>query len=214
MNLSHFQTLIFDCDGVILNSNTIKTEAFYQVALPYGRQCADSLVAYHVAHGGVSRYQKFQWFVDNVLDDKQVVVSKLVNAYAMAVKSALLQCEVTDGLLELREQTKHTNWLIVSGSDQNELREVFQLRQLADLFDGGIFGSPDDKKVILAREMANGNIKRPALFLGDSRYDFESAYGAGLDFVFLSQWTEFYGWQDFFVDKKITVVNAMADLLP
>lgn len=213
MNLSHFQTLIFDCDGVILNSNTIKTEAFYQVALPYGRQCADSLVAYHVAHGGVSRYQKFQWFVDNVLDDKQVVVSKFVNAYAMAVKSALLQCEVADGLLELREQTKHANWLIVSGGDQNELREVFQLRQLADLFDGGIFGSPDDKKIILAREMANGNIRNPALFLGDSRYDFESAHGAGLDFVFLSQWTEFYGWQAFFANKEITIANAVIDLL-
>jgi len=51
------------------------------------------------------------------------------------------------------------------------LREVFTQRDLAPLFDGGIFGSPDTKDSILSRELANGNIQPPALFLEDSRYD-------------------------------------------
>lgn len=30
----------------------------------------------------------------------------------------------------------------------------------------------------------------PALFLGDSKYDYQAASAAGLDFVFLSGWSE------------------------
>ena len=35
INLLQYQTLIFDCDGVVLNSNKIKTQAFYDVAKVY-----------------------------------------------------------------------------------------------------------------------------------------------------------------------------------
>ncbi len=52
MNLNHYQTLIFDCDGVILNSNQVKTQAFYKATLSYGEAAAESLVNYHIQHGG------------------------------------------------------------------------------------------------------------------------------------------------------------------
>jgi hypothetical protein len=42
-------TLVFDCDGVVLNSNRIKTEAFRLVAAPYGEAAAEALVQYHLA---------------------------------------------------------------------------------------------------------------------------------------------------------------------
>lgn len=195
--IGKYNTLVFDCDGVILNSNKIKTEAFYQVALPYGEKYAQDLVEYHINHGGVSRYQKFAWFIENVLKDSTISLDGLLVNYATTVKKALMTCEVVSGLQELREKTKHTNWLICSGGDQAELREIFIARGLSSFFDGGIFGSPDDKKVILSREIGCNNIKMPALFLGDSRYDHESALSVGLDFVFLTQWTEFRDWQSY-----------------
>lgn len=195
--INTYQTLVFDCDGVILNSNKIKTQAFYQVALPYGEAQAQALVDYHVQHGGISRYQKFAWFIGQVLQDHGVSLDNLLSAYAQTVQTALLECEVADGLFELKEQTKHANWLVCSGADQDELRQIFALRQLDKLFDGGIFGSPDDKKMILSRQINNFNIQQPALFIGDSRYDHESANLVNLDFIFLSKWSEFDNWQDY-----------------
>ena len=47
MDISQYATLIFDCDGVILDSNKIKTTAFYNTALPYGEDAAEALVNYH-----------------------------------------------------------------------------------------------------------------------------------------------------------------------
>lgn len=62
--LIEYKTLVFDCDRVILNSNKVKTEAFYQSALAYGEQAAQALVEYHIANGGISRYKKFAYFLD------------------------------------------------------------------------------------------------------------------------------------------------------
>lgn len=210
MNIMDYQTLVFDCDGVVLNSNKVKTEAFYQAALPYGDTAAKQLVDYHVARGGISRYKKFEWFVQNVVVGQQgPSLDELLGAYAAEVRHGLLTCDIADGLFELREKTKHANWLIVSGGDQQELREVFAERGLARLFDGGIFGSPDSKDIILARELATKTIKQPALFLGDSRYDHEASSLAKLDFVFLNYWTEFADWNNYCLKNNIQTKSTL-----
>ena len=59
------------------------------------------------------------------------------------------------------------------------------------------FGSPSVKDEILARKLDNGNIQKPAAFLGDSRYDHEAAHQAELDFIVVSGWSE---WSDYFRD--------------
>lgn len=210
-----YATLVFDCDGVVLDSNKVKTEAFYQAALPYGAAAAAALVDYHVRHGGVSRYQKFAMFLDELVPKHAAGPGRdeLLAAYAADVYRGLMNCAVAAGLERLRRRTPAARWLIVSGGDQAELREVFARRGLAPLFDGGIFGSPDTKDEILARELARGTIVQPALFLGDSRYDYLAARRAGLDFTFISQWSEFEGWQDYAAEQGFKTVATLASLL-
>jgi phosphoglycolate phosphatase-like HAD superfamily hydrolase len=65
--LSHYRTFIFDCDGVLLDSNHVKTKAFYTAGLPYGEDAARHLVDYHCRNGGVSRYQNFDYFLRNIV---------------------------------------------------------------------------------------------------------------------------------------------------
>ena len=139
-NLGKYKTLVFDCDGVVLDSNKIKTQAFYNATQSYGHEFADQLVKYHLKNGGVSRYEKFEYFMASILKrDVDVLSLKiLLDIFAMEVKKGLLQCNVAEGLKRLKAQTLSANWLIVSGGDQEELREVFLERDLARLFDGGI----------------------------------------------------------------------------
>jgi phosphoglycolate phosphatase-like HAD superfamily hydrolase len=125
----------------------------------------------------------------------------------------LLHCEVAQGLLALREITPDANWMILSGGDQQEIRTLFAKRNLQSLFDGGLFGSPDNKDTVLAREKMNGNLQFPALFIGDSKYDYEAAIRAGLDFVFLSDWTEVADWQTYCEANKIKVLANIAALI-
>ncbi|TVU87584.1 HAD family hydrolase [Vreelandella titanicae] len=212
--IDYYKTLIFDCDGVVLSSNQVKTDAFYQAALPYGEAAAKALVNYHVSNGGISRYKKFAYFVDHLVPSKSGPgLDKLLERYASQVREGLMGCEVASGLQALRESTTQARWLIVSGGDQTELRDVFSQRGIAGLFDGGIFGSPDSKDVILKRELDSGNIQQPALFLGDSKYDHQAASTAGLDFVFMSDWTEVSDWQHWVTSQKINVKQNIAALM-
>lgn len=195
----NFSTLVFDCDGVILDSNKIKTEAFREVAERFGSQAADELVEYHVHNGGISRYHKFEYLMVDILGrtSTKSAVNKLASDYGDCVYSGLLTCSVTPGLKELREATKDTTWMIVSGGDQNELRRVFAERELDTLFDSGIYGSPHTKDEILHNMNSDGKLKHPAIFLGDSRYDHEAALNAGIQFVFIHGWTELPEWEKY-----------------
>ena len=218
LQVTDYASLVFDCDGVILNSNRVKTDAFYQTALPYGEAAAQAMVDYHVANGGVSRYLKFAHFLEQLVPEYAAGRSgpnldELLEHYANAVLEGLLSCEVAPSLEQLRELTPNTRWLIVSGGDQAELRHVFAQRGLTELFDGGIYGSPDTKDEILARELQNNTIQMPALFLGDSKYDYQAASTAGLDFVFLSGWSEVKGWQAWVKKKGIVVKDNIETLL-
>jgi len=193
LDLTQYRTLIFDCDGVILNSNPIKTEAFYQAALPYGEDAARALREYHVRNGGISRYHKFDWFLTEVIGQSEPDPEErqaLLNAYAKNVWDGMLTCEVDEAIFELRKQTPHARWMVASGSDEQELREIFRLRGLDELFDAGIYGSPRTKEEIFAELAATNNLLTPAVFFGDSRYDFRASKAADLDFFFISHWSE------------------------
>jgi phosphoglycolate phosphatase-like HAD superfamily hydrolase len=205
-DLTFYKTLVFDCDGVVLNSNKIKTRAFYDVASIYGHKVAKEFKDYHCENGGISRYAKFEYLITDILNAKleQQLLQSLLDDFAHKVKQALITCEVAKGLETLRQKTKLANWLIVSGGDQSELREVFADRRLDKYFDGGIFGSPDNKDAILKRELNSKNITKPAIFIGDSKYDYEVAQLSGLDFIFLTGWTDVEDFSSWCDEKSIS----------
>lgn len=215
MNVKHYKTLVFDCDGVVLDSNKVRAKAFYHCALPYGEAHAEALEAYHILHGGVSRYVKFEVLLRDMLGlpVTDEAMKTLLHNFTTEATKGLLKCELAAGLKELREITPDAKWILVSGADQAELREVFAQRGIAGWFNGGIFGSPLNKDEILARELASGNCQLPGVFFGDSRYDIEASRRAGLDSVFLSQWTDFVGWQDYCTTHDVFTVPGFEPLL-
>ena len=164
--------------------------------------------------GGVSRYHKFDYYLHEILHQPVTddAIQALLDGFARELEVSLMECDIAECLLELRDATPHANWMIVSGGDQQELRSLFAKRNLAHFFDGGIFGSQENKDTVLAREKANGNLKLPALFIGDSKYDFEAAKRANLDFVFLSGWTEVHNWETYCTDNNIVVFDTIKQL--
>ncbi len=217
MKLDNYRTIIFDCDGVVLNSNRIKTDAFHRVASRFGKVHADNLVEYHTKNGGVSRYLKFEWFLTDQLQldpqNQEVLLNELVGQYAEQVRAALVNAEAADKLKELRDATSGSGWMIVSGGDQAELRDVFTARGEICLFDKGIFGSPDNKVDIFQREMSRGGILEPAIFIGDSRYDHVAAKEAGLDFIFVKEWSEFKDINEYAEINDVETLMRLSDLL-
>ncbi len=215
--IQQYKTIVFDCDGVVLDSNVLKTEAYFRTAKNLGAtdSQAQASVDYHVKLGGVSRYHKFDYYLREILKQPATkeAIQALLDEFGRELEVGLMECKMADGLFELREATPNANWMILSGGDQQELRTLFAKRKIDHLFNGGIFGSPDNKDTVLAREFANNNLQYPALFIGDSKYDYEAATRAGLDFLFLSDWTEVHGWQEYCHLNNITVIGRIQQLL-
>ncbi|MGB5134600.1 MAG: HAD hydrolase-like protein [Prochlorococcaceae cyanobacterium] len=217
MNITKYKTLIFDCDGVILDSNKIKSEAFYRAALPFGEEHARFLVGYHQSRGGISRFEKFRFFLFEYLaidDPSGELLEELLNSYAKNVMEGLLTCACTPGLSELRKRTPDAKWMVVSGGKQDELREVFAKRKLEHFFDAGIFGSPDSKDDIVKREIDRGTLLREAVFFGDSKYDYYVASRFNLEFIFISHWTEMPGWEAFCRTEGIVSSDFVGAVFP
>jgi phosphoglycolate phosphatase-like HAD superfamily hydrolase len=213
MKITDYNTIVFDCDGVVLDSNKIKTQAFFNAAISYGAIKAQELVNYHIERGGVSRYKKFEWFIERYGALPHTDLKKLLENYAEEVEKGLLSCKIANGLKEFRELTSNAKWLIVSGGAQHEIREIFHKRNIAKYYESGVFGSPDTKDEILKRELANGNISFPALFIGDSKYDFEAATNANLDFIFLTDWSEVVDKETWCNDNSIEMKSNLGEFL-
>lgn len=216
MAFKEYASVVFDCDGVILNSNHLKIQAYYNTAIQFGASStqAQALVEHHIALGGISRYPKFEYFICHIMQQPftEASMHKLLTDFNAEVEAALMQCEVSSALPALRANSA-AGWMVLSGGDQAEIRHVFAQRGLAHYFNLGIFGSPDNKDQVLAREIASGQLRLPALFIGDSQYDHQASQRAGLDFVFLSDWTDLPDWQAYTGAHQITVRPHLQDLL-
>lgn len=219
--LKRCQTVIFDCDGVVLNSNNIKSEAFFYAARSWGVEPAHSLVEYHQRNGGVSRYAKFRYFLDEIIkrelekkseSEKSRIFNSLLKAYGKRVEQGLLSCEISSGLQKLRLELPSTRFLIVSGGDEVELRKLFGQRGLTEIFDGGVFGSPCGKEEIVSRELRRGNVRGEVALIGDSKLDMEVALKFKFFPVFLSLWSEFSDWKRYCSEKEIEVFRDLDEL--
>ena len=218
--LRRYNSLIFDCDGVILNSNAIKTESFRTILKGYNQEAIEDFINYHKNNGGISRYIKLENFLNNIVpkycknfkkDPEEL--SSLLKKYSNECLSSLYQAEVAQNLKKMREITIDIPWMIVSGGDQNELRKVFKYKNIYEYFDAGIFGSPNKKIDILIREIKKGNIKFPALMFGDSKLDYDVAVFNKIDFVFVHKWSDFKDYNNFCKKNSIKMVSYLSDFL-
>ena len=216
MDLTKYNTIIFDCDGVLLNSNFKKSEAYRYAAIDFGatKEQAQKLVQYHVENTGISRYVKFEYFLTNILQQpfNEEDFSFLIKSLNHHILKILNDCEVATGLDKLRELTKNQHWMVMSGGDQEEVRTILASNHIDHLFDYGIYGSPDSKHDIVKHHLENKHNFMPAIFFGDSEYDIKTAKNFNLDFIFISGWSDFSAWEEAVKRENVKSVKHLQDL--
>lgn len=183
--------LVFDCDGVILDSVPVKTRAFARLAEPYGQEAVDRMILYHTVHGGVSRYRKFEWFFQEVLGRE--ITPQESEAWARKFADYALD-EVRRCRLIPGAETVLDTWFgtlpmyICSGAPKPELELVLGERGLAHFFNG-IYGSPPAKAELLKEIVKKEKKLAPAEFvmIGDSITDRDAAAAAETQFYGIGQ---------------------------
>jgi HAD superfamily hydrolase (TIGR01549 family) len=215
-------TFIFDCDGVILNSNNLKKKVFRKLSLKWGVGPSDKFMLYLLGAKGLSRNDLFKHLIFQILPEfgfrycekeSYEILSWLVALFSKEMGKRLLRCDVAEHLKEVKERYPKSNWLIISAGSTQEIKSVFIERKIFQYFNNGIYGGPESKHNIIKKLSLSGIIKKPVVFFGDSINDYEAALHAGFLFVFVSKWTDMDNWPEFTLKKNIPTLNTVADLL-
>ena len=217
IKLEKYKTFMFDCDGVILNSNKTKSDAFYKSILHYGEELAYQFKEYHKQNGGISRQEKYDFLIDELAPKYKRKIKEtnydLCKKFSEIINEDLLTCEISQSLKDLRESYKSSNWLVVSGGNEKELNDLFQYRDISNYFNKGIFGNPRSKYQIISDYMKDDGDIGEVIFIGDSKHDYEVATYYNFDFLFMSEWTEVHNWKSWIALKNIKQIHNLKTLL-
>ena len=214
INLNKYKTFIFDCDGVILNSNKIKSTSFRDITKKFGIKKSDKFYKYHIENGGVSRNEKFKYFVNNILKiNDEKLIKSLISEYSNKIYGSLLKCEVSNCLDQLKKKFNLNEWIVLTGGNENEVKKIFRKKQIFHFKRKNIYGSPKSKYENYKQLKKNKLIKFPIIFFGDSRYDYEFSRDNNIDFIFVNGWTEFKDWEEFCKKKLIKTIKNLCELI-
>lgn len=182
--------IVFDCDGVLLDSNELKSECFRLALRAAG--CTEADIArfrdFQRANFGTSRQRLFEAFLAWELECRPAQDRDgLVALYAAQLRGRYVTTPATPGMREVVSALARPH--IVSGSDQAELREVLAERGDAPLF-GQIRGGPTGKAHHLAELLGQeGASPRDMLFVGDAEADFRAAQAIGCHFLYMDRFS-------------------------
>ena len=195
-----YKHIIFDFDGVLVESNEIRFNGFRKLFKSFSEDQVEQLVTYARANGGVSRYKKIKYFFNEIRREpvSEDAVDQLALEFSDLVEQDVVNAEPVKGALGfLEECSSEFSFAIVSGSDQKELRRI-------DHFFEKILGSPTEKKDNIAALLSELNWKETdTLYVGDSKNDLDAARANDLDFI---------GRSSGLVDWKSTDVRFVPDL--
>ena len=180
MEPSEFEVILWDFDGVIIDSNSVREFGFREVLKEFDSEQVEQLIAFHNANGGWSRYVKFRYFYEEILkrpiseSKVQELASRFSSIMVKSLPNSELLIEETIGFIqEMSSQGKQMH--IVSGSDGNELRSLCEQLELSKYFKS-IHGSPTPKPALVKAIIDHDNISASQYCLiGDAVNDYEAA---------------------------------------
>lgn len=171
--------ILWDFDGVLMDSMPIRDQGFYEVLKKYPRTEVEELMNFHRKNGGLSRYVKFRYFFEEVRKEKvsEAEVKNWAYRFSVVMRKNLIKDDliIKDSMEFVRNNHEHFKMHIVSGSDQEELRYLCKENNIASFFNS-IHGSPTPKISLVEQVIKkNGYKKEETILIGDSVNDYEAA---------------------------------------
>ena len=180
------KAIVFDFDGVILDSVDVKTKAFEMLYAEYGKHIQQMVVKYHLDNGGISRFEKFKYFHNNLLN-KDISNSQLKilgDRFSSLVFEKVCSSNYINGAYEFLQycNKKYLNF-ICTGTPYSEIVKILHFKKL-DKFFNHVYGSPMTKTQIIVEIQKRYDLeKNDILFIGDAMTDYNASQKAKISFV-------------------------------
>jgi len=187
MKPQEFKIILWDFDGVIIESNSVRENGFKEVLRMFPSDQVEKLLVYHNINGGLSRYVKFRYFFEEIRKEKitEEKVDNLSSQFSVIMKKNLKDPNLLiTPIVEFIKNQYNTGKImhIVSGSDQVELRGLCEDLKINHFFKS-INGSPTHKSKLVENVINNDNeLPSSYCLIGDSINDYEAAQDNSITF--------------------------------
>ncbi|WP_423146042.1 HAD family hydrolase [Rubrolithibacter danxiaensis] len=180
------KNIFFDFDGVLCESVAVKTEIFRKLYEPFGKEIADKVVAHHLAHTGVSRFEKIPYYHKTFLNIElsSQEVNEWAGQYSKLAVEAVLNAEEVAGAKNFLEQHYQLYKLwIISATPTGEIRQIVKQKEWEKYF-VNVYGAPEKKGYWTEKIISEYTLKREeTVFVGDALADQKAATDSGVIFI-------------------------------
>lgn len=179
------RAVILDFDGIVLESNQLKTLAFERI---FGRfpDHAVHMLGYHHDHVSESRFKKFEYLVTHRLGrpSGDPLVAELAQAFSDEMMELIEQCPMVAGAAEFLEYvSRRVPIYLASMTPHAELERILDGRGLAKWFTA-VYGCPPwTKRAAIQEVIGRYGSVGGLLFVGDSAGDQSAARDMGIEFL-------------------------------
>lgn len=180
-----FKVIILDFDGTIVESNSVKDEAFRALFKEYP-QYLPEIMNYHFAHNAVIRYEKFKYITEEILGKSYTkkIEKEMSEEFSRYVFEGTLKCPYVKGAREFLDRVYgKTPLYLASINPAEDLEKILISKGIRKYFKK-IYANPwiktDSIKNIMAEE---GFSCDEVTFIGDTMEDYNCALQANVFFI-------------------------------
>ena len=178
--------IIFDFDGVIVDSIKAKSDAFANLYKKYDKEIVQQVRDHHEANGGISRFEKIKFYHQSFLNKKitNKEINELCNRFSSIVVDKVIDSPYILGSLDyIKKNYKKFKLFISTGTPTFEINQILKAKGINHFFIE-TFGSPSSKinhinKIILKYKLNSNDL----IFYGDTLTDLNAARIAEIPFV-------------------------------
>ena len=121
------KAIIFDFDGVIVESVNIKSSAFGKIYHEHGKIIVNKIINHHLANGGMSRFEKFRFYHKEYLGKNlsENELSEIGDQFSNFVLNKVISAPYVRGAYEFLSEYYHTyDFYISTATPEAEIIKI------------------------------------------------------------------------------------------
>jgi len=178
-------TIVFDFDGVIKDSVSVKSDAFEQLFEKFGAEVSSRVRRHHEENGGMSRYEKLPLYLAwSGLTPTDKLVKEYSNHFSHIVKQKVIGSKWVNGVEGfLNNNSNQFNMFLVTATPQLEIEEILEALDISSFF-SDVVGAPVKKVDAVSKLIIKNNLNTDkTVMIGDSMPDYLAASENGIQFI-------------------------------
>lgn len=179
------RVLVFDFDGVLVDSLCVRDEGFRQAFIEYGEEVAGRAKAFHVNNRGLFRRDKFRRIYEEVVGIRpsESQLDDTEKRFVTNTHKGILDAPFLPGVAEFCACPPSIPLYVVSAAPEAEVLLVARYKGISHVFQE-ILGGPIPKPQHLQAIMSKENYPAHSiLFIGDALNDLKAALKTGCNFM-------------------------------